>query len=315
MDMLFRKRLIFSLVGLGLLVPGGLIYRHYRVDISQAYQRIASGGKVIETACGPIQYTEFGTGAPMLMIHGAGGGYDQGEYLAKVIGGDYRWIAPSRFGFLGTPVPEGASSELQADAHACLLDALGIDRVGVVGVSGGGPSALTFALRYPQRTTSLVMISAVSHTMPARPAYLSTLFSVFTKDFVFWSLLHATKEGLLAALGVPAEDQQELAPEALAQAYTFIENILPMGARQKGQLLEQHMSEYDAEQIQKIEAPTMVVHARNDTLVAFDQGEFTARMVPGAQFLPTEKGGHLTLLFYPEMRARVADFLGQYNRH
>ena len=36
----------------------------------------------------------------MLIVHGAGGGYDQGEYFAKIIGGNYRWIAPSRFGFL-----------------------------------------------------------------------------------------------------------------------------------------------------------------------------------------------------------------------
>ena len=58
--------------------------------MSLAYQRISSGGKVIETACGPIQYTEFGEGAPMLIVHGSGGGYDQGEYFARLIGGNYR---------------------------------------------------------------------------------------------------------------------------------------------------------------------------------------------------------------------------------
>ncbi|HCB50282.1 MAG TPA: alpha/beta hydrolase, partial [Chloroflexi bacterium] len=50
-----------------------------------AYQRVSTNGKMIETACGPIQYTEFGEGAPMLIVHGAGGGYDQGEYFAKLI--------------------------------------------------------------------------------------------------------------------------------------------------------------------------------------------------------------------------------------
>lgn len=118
-----------------MLVPGGLVYKQYRHDISLAFQRISSGGKVIQTACGPIEYTEFGQGSPMLIVYGAGGGYDQGEYFAKVIGGNYRWIAPSRFGFLGSPVPESADSAKQADAYACLLDALGIDRVGVVGTS------------------------------------------------------------------------------------------------------------------------------------------------------------------------------------
>lgn len=313
MNVLFIKRLLFGLVGLGLVIPSSIIYHRYQVDISQAYQRIASGGKVIETACGSIQYTEFGTGAPMLMIHGAGGGYDQGEYFAKLIGGNYRWIAPSRFGYLGTKAPKDANSELQADAHACLLDALGIDKAGVVGVSGGGPSALLFALRYPQRTTSLVMVDAVSHTMPPRPAYLSVLFNAFTNDFVFWSLTKVSREGLLTVLGVPAEDQKELSPQVLSQAYGFIETILPMGARKNGQMLEQHMSEYDAEQIQHILAPTLVFHARSDTLVAFDQGEFTAKMIPGAQFIAVEKGGHLAFLLYPEMRTRVVDFINQCN--
>ena len=78
-------------------------------------------------------------------VHGSGGGYDQGAYFARVIGGDYRWIAPSRFGFLGSPAPAGANTPRQTDAYACLLDALGIERVGVVGVSMGGPSSLMFA--------------------------------------------------------------------------------------------------------------------------------------------------------------------------
>ena len=148
------KRFIVGAVVLTVVIPGGLVYRQYRADMSLAYQRVSSGGKMIETACGPIQYTEFGDGAPMLIVHGAGGGYDQGAYFARLIGGDFHWVAPSRFGFLGSPVPVGADSAQQADAYACLLDVLGIDRVGVVGVSMGGPSSLLFALRHPQRTTS-----------------------------------------------------------------------------------------------------------------------------------------------------------------
>jgi pimeloyl-ACP methyl ester carboxylesterase len=311
---LFKRAILGSIV-IAVAIPGGLVYRQYRHDMSLAYRRTSSGGKMIETACGPIQYTEFGQGAPMLIVHGAGGGYDQGEYFAKVIGGNYRWIAPSRFGFLGTPVPDGVDSSLQADAYACLLDALGIDRVGVLGVSMGGPSSLLFALHYPQRTTSLVMISAVSHAVPPRPAIIATLFNVFLNDFVFWSMVHVGPGGLLAALGVPPEVQQQLSPQEVAQLHAFLESIVPMGARRNGQLLEQHMSEYDAEQIQNIQAPTLVLHARDDTLVFFEQGEFTASHIPGAQLIPMEKGGHLALMLDMNAGARekVLEFLQQYN--
>jgi 2-hydroxy-6-oxonona-2,4-dienedioate hydrolase len=309
------KRVIFGSIVLAVAIPGGLIYRQYQHDMSLAYQRVLSGGKIIETACGPIQYAEFGEGAPMLIVHGAGGGYDQGEYFAKLIGGNYRWIAPSRFGFLGTPVPDGANSSLQADAYACLLDALGIDQVGVVGVSMGGPSSLLFALHYPQRTRSLVMISAASHAIPPRPAVLAALFSVFLDDFVFWSMVHLSPDGLLAALGVPLEVQKQLSPKEVAQLNAFLESIMPMGARRNGQLLEQHMSEYDAEQIHNIQAPTFVLHARDDTLVFFEQGEFTARNIPGAQLIPMEKGGHLALMLDINAGAKekLLEFLEQHN--
>jgi 2-hydroxy-6-oxonona-2,4-dienedioate hydrolase len=315
MNTLFLKQLLFGLVGFGLFIPAGLIYRHYQADLSQARQRVSSGAQRVETACGPIEYVEFGTGAPMLMVHGVGGGYDQGVYFARIIGENYRWIVPSRFGYLGTPAPENASTELQADAHACLLDHLGIERAGVVGISGGGPSALLFAQRYPERTNSLAMIDAVSHALPARPALLSTVFSLFTNDFVFWSLLHLNQEGLLGMLGVPPEDQQALPPENLSQAFAFLETILPMGARVDGQNLEQCMSEYDAGQIQHITAPTLVLHARNDTLVAYDQGEFTAKMVPGARLISMERGGHLALMFdiNADALAQLNAFIHQHN--
>jgi 2-hydroxy-6-oxonona-2,4-dienedioate hydrolase len=308
--------MIYQLIGTIIVAAGLLVYFSYRNDIRKAYARIAAGSKMIYTAYGPIEYAELGAGAPMLIVHGAGGGYDQGEYFAKHIGGNYRWIAPSRFGFLGSPVPEGANSALQADAYACLLDALGIDRIGVVGVSMGGPSSLLFALRYPQRTKSLALISAASHAIPPRPAILAAIFSIFLNDLVFWSMVRLIPEGLLAALGVPMKVQKQLSIEEAVQFKLFLASIVPMGARRRGQLLEQHMSEYDAEQIRNIQAPTFVMHAHDDTLVSFEQGEFSVRNIPGAQLLPMEKGGHLALMMTMnnEAREKLLVFLEQFNR-
>jgi pimeloyl-ACP methyl ester carboxylesterase len=251
----------------------------------------------------------------MLLVHGAGGGYDQGEYFAKVIGGDYRWITPSRFGFLGSPAPADANSSQQADAYACLLDALGIEQVGVVGVSMGGPSSLLFARQYPDRTNSLALISAASHAIPPRPAILATVFDVFLNDFVYWSMVKLSPSGLLVALGVPMEVQQQLSPAEVTELHAFLESIIPMGARRQGQLLEQQMSEYDAAQISQIQVPTLVMHAPDDTLVPIEQGEFAAKNIPGAQFVTMEKGGHLALMFDMNAGAReqLREFLKQYN--
>lgn len=310
------NRFLLGLMVLVIMIPGGTVYRQYRADMQGAYQRTASGGKVIETACGPVQYSEYGEGPPMLIVHGAGGGYDQGEYFAKIFGANYRWIAPSRFGFLGSPVPDGADTALQADAYACLLDALGIDQVGVVGMSMGGPSSLSFARQYPERTRSLAVISAASHAIPPRPGPIAAIFNVFLNDFVFWSMVRLSPEGMLVVLGIPTEVQKQLSSAETAQLHGFLESILPMGARRNGQMLEQHMSEYDAELIRQIQAPTLVLHARDDSLVAFDQAEFTAQNVPGAELISMEKGGHLALMFDMNAgaRERLLGFLEQHNR-
>jgi 2-hydroxy-6-oxonona-2,4-dienedioate hydrolase len=214
-------------------------------------------------------------------------------------------------------VPDGADTVRQADAYACLLDALAIDRVGVVGVSMGGPSSLSFALRYPGRTQSLAMISAASHAIPPRPAILAAVFNVFLNDFVFWSLVHLSPSGLLAALGVPMDVQKQLSPGEVAELNSFLQSIEPMSARRNGQNLEQHMSEFDAQQIRKIQAPTIVLHAHDDTLVTYDHAEYTAQNIPGAQLVPLERGGHLALMFKMSAgaRAQLRVFLEKYNSY
>jgi pimeloyl-ACP methyl ester carboxylesterase len=128
-------------------------------------------------------------------------------------------------------------------------------------------------------------------------------------------MVNLSPEGLLAALGVPTEVQEQLPPEDVAELHAFLDSIVPMGARKSGQLLEQHMSEYDAEQVKSIQAPTLVLHARDDTLVFFDQGEFTAENVPEAELIAMEKGGHLALMMDMNTGAMeaVRDFLRTHN--
>ena len=98
---------------------------------------------------------------PLLSIHGAGGGYDQGLANAvELVGEGFRVIAPSRFGYLGTPIPANASPSAQADAHATVLAELKVDKAVVVGISAGARSAIELALRHPDRVAVLILVSA-----------------------------------------------------------------------------------------------------------------------------------------------------------
>jgi 2-hydroxy-6-oxonona-2,4-dienedioate hydrolase len=67
-----------------------------------------------------------------------------------VLGEQFHWIAPSRFGYLRSTFHDGTTFDDQAHAYAYLLDRLGVKRVAVVALSQGGPSALLFAVLHPE---------------------------------------------------------------------------------------------------------------------------------------------------------------------
>src|SRR5687767_1648388 len=121
-----RKALLCTLVVAAVAIAA-MIYRQYDADASAARSRlIQSNSKIAQTACGPIEYAVAGRGPTTLVVHGSGGGFDQGLDIGDpLVRAGFTILAPSRFGYLRTPLPADASPEAQADAHVCLLDALG----------------------------------------------------------------------------------------------------------------------------------------------------------------------------------------------
>src|SRR5690606_29432661 len=113
-----------------------------------------------------------------------------------MVPGDWRLIAPSRFGYLRTPLPADDSPVAQADAHVALLDSLGIDRVVAFGVSAGTRSALELALRHPERVAALVLVVPATYVPDAVPletrrqdAFPLVLWLVNAgADFAWWAL-------------------------------------------------------------------------------------------------------------------------------
>src|SRR5437588_3308098 len=155
---------VLAIIPASFAAAGALVYIAYRRDLKAAKARVSSGSKLETTSSGLIEYADVGTGAPVFVIHGAGGGFDQSlEFARPLIDGGFRVIAPSRFGYLRTPLPEDASPMAQADAHACLLDALKLDKVAVIGVSAGAPSALQLCLRHPERCAALVLVVPLAY--------------------------------------------------------------------------------------------------------------------------------------------------------
>jgi 2-hydroxy-6-oxonona-2,4-dienedioate hydrolase len=293
----------------------GTILIVYASDVRSARERIARGSTVIQTPQGLLEYAERGEGLPVIVLHGAGGGYDQGLLVVELLLGDgYRIIAPSRFGYLGTPIPEDNSLEAQADALVSLLDHLAVERVAVVAVSAGGPAALYFSLRHPERTAGLVMAMAISYTIPPKEEdlkKLAVIHRLIGSDFIYWTMLKTARKTMLNLLGVPPETLAALSDSEQAWVNEVLFSMLPMSLRLPGIQLDEERQLPSDLPYSQITAPTLVLHARDDTLVPIAQGMNTSAVIPGAASVIFETGGHFLLGETVAIRGQITTFLEQ----
>ena len=291
-----------------------ILYRRYQGEISVARRRTQAGSQIAETGVGPIEYATSGEGPPVLVIHGATGGYDQGMFLARMMEKGYRGIAMSRFGYLGTPLPEDASSVAQADAHAALLDVLGISRTVVVGVSAGGLSALQFVLRYPQRCQALVLISAVTRPIRTRVAKTSHLNGwFFRSDILAWAFLTILRPVILRQMGLPEQIRAQLPSDQQDWLRGYLDLMLPVSQKYQGlrnDILQ--ISTMELYPLQDIRVPTLVIHAVDDNLVVKKHSFYAAEAIPGAQLLSLPSGGHLLLGQHEVVKSELSAFLGRH---
>jgi len=272
----------------------------YTRAMDRAYQRIGGGSEVMGSPLGDIEYADRGVGPAVLVVHGSGGGFDQGLLLARAaLGDDLRWIVPSRFGYLRSTFRAGATFDDQAHAYAHLLDHLGIERVAVVAFSHGGPSAVLFAALYPRRVSSLTLLSAGVASSDS-PGQLeanrqgNALARIFQHDLGYWAAATALRGRLLGLMGTDAQVLAQLTPPQRQLIDELIEVMHPVAPRAAGVRFD-NQAQLPNGRIAAIRAPTLIVHARDDSLQRFHHAEFAARTIPGARLHAFDRGGHLLL--------------------
>jgi pimeloyl-ACP methyl ester carboxylesterase len=297
-----------------------LMLSNYQRDIGQARERISTRSQIAQTRCGPIEYGTIGDGPPVLAVHGAGGGFDQGlDFGAALARSGFRVIAMSRFGYLRTPLPADASAAAQSDAHACLLDALNIPRAAILGASAGAPSSLQFALRHPDRCTAVVIIvpavfvprasGAPSVQAPAATEFLFN--TVLKSDFLFWAAIHFARPIVIQALlATPPAVVENASADEKARVDEMLRHILPVSPRRLGLLNDAAVvSSLERYELERISVPTLVMSVADDLFGTFDGARYTAKRVPHARFVEYPNGGHLWVGHQRELISEIAGFL------
>jgi len=316
-----RIRRVVSILTIFLVaVLSGLIYTSYQHDIRRARERVSIGSQLAQTPCGAIEYAVAGDGPPVLVVHGAGGGYDQGLDLSTALTRNgFRVIAMSRFGYLRTPLPPDASAAAQADAHACLLDTLHIQRVAVVGASAGAPSSMQFVLRHPDRTAALVLLVPAAYVprtgdAPSMktPVALEFLFNTALKsDFVFWVASRLARPIVIRAiLGTPPFLVENASADERGRITQVLDHILPVSQRRRGLLNDATVtSSLQRYALEQIAVPTLVTSAADDLYGTFDGARYTAEHVPHARFIGYANGGHLLVGHQEHLTSEITAFI------
>jgi pimeloyl-ACP methyl ester carboxylesterase len=303
----------------GLVVAGGATAVAFNAQMAKAEALVSPElSAVISSRFGDLEYAEAGAGTPFLMVHGTGGGFDQGLFFAKrFIEAGYRVIAPSRFGYLRSAFPANPSSENQADAFVDLLDALGIEKIAIAGGSAGALSAMAFAIRHPERCAALLPLIPASYVprdtpvQSVSPDQMQMAMAVLKSDFLFW-LAIATMPDLLTEALLATKPALVKAADAAEQARAqhILHSILPVSRRARGLVNDATLAGNPAQMaIETITSPTLAVSYEDDGFGTAAAARYIGERVSGARAHIFPDGGHIGIGHDAESFALIDSFL------
>jgi 2-hydroxy-6-oxonona-2,4-dienedioate hydrolase len=309
------KRVLFVILAVLIVAAAGL-YTIFMRDLAAAHARLVGRSKTIEMSFGTLEYAIMGEGEPMLIVHGAEGGFDQGiDMTGSMAGRGYRLIAPSRFGYLRSTMPGNPSTAMQADSYAQLLDYLGIDNVVVVGISAGAWSSMQFAIRHPERCRALVLLVPAGYLPAGTSIHGGAVVSaIFNSDFVAWAalkLMPIMPGGMTRMmLGTDAAVVRAAEPGEKARVQQVLEHLLPVSQRLAGMQFDIKLATtHEPYPIEKIACPVLTISAEDDRFGTASRAQYIAASVPDGRAMIFPTGGHALVGHYADALRDITSFL------
>jgi pimeloyl-ACP methyl ester carboxylesterase len=279
---------------------------------------------IADTAMGPVDHVDAGEGDPVVFLHGAPGGSDSGALMARfLLDAGFRTVAPSRPGYLGTPLTDRtATPEGQARLVLALMDALGIDRFAVACWSGGGPAAYRLAAVAPERVTALVAIAAITDGALFDADLSGHILQRRVGRWIVTEMQRRQDRPLVAeALAHGDSFDRSRMPELVAEVWDdeatrrFVLDLVAMIDSRRLVGLGNDMAQFGALgslDLAAIAAPVLLVHGTLDTDVVPAHADRAEAVLVGAERLDLEGASHVGLWTGPgagEAQARIVSFL------
>lgn len=184
------------------------------------------------------------------------------------------------------------SFEKYADDLEAVVDAVGIERFALFGMAGaGGAAALRYASRHHRRVSHLILQECHTKGRLAggpSPALVEEARARLKVIELGWQNEASAYSQFFTALHVPdATDGQMLAYNRLLRETTSPANAI--------KLLRSFWETDVSQLVSQVRCPTLVIHARGDSVIPFDEGRNVAALISGARFVPLESRNHVLL--------------------
>lgn len=257
--------------------------------------------KLIDLKNGKIEYTLRGEGPVILNLHGGHSNCQEKFGYQPLLAAGFSILTPSRPGYGRTDVEVGKTAVKTATSLVELLDKLKIDKVYLIGVSAGGPTAIYLAANYPKRVKKLVLESAASKAWLSRKDFDYKLGKIIFSPKIqqlIWFILRKTANnltGFFSQIFLPQFSTLSK-KEVMNQMESYdIKKLLKMINRyssDKGFIYDlEHQTEREV--LQKINLPTLILHSNYDKSVSFEHAEYAAANIKGAEIYADDFWGHL----------------------
>lgn len=267
-----------------------------------------------------LAYAEYGRrpGSPAFYFHGTPGGLLEGRLLDEAARlQDVRLIAVDRPGYGSSDFKKDRRITDWPDDVADLADALGIDRFGVVGLSGGSPHAQACAAAMPERVTTAMIVSGAGSPEAAVDGR-GRVARVFIKAMLALTPFFAWIAAMWTAFWAP-HTRQWMMPRSIDRVVmkrrdvreAFVEEVraaLRPGGRAMAQDLVLFSRPWGFTPRDVGKVPVHLWHGDADKVVPMSIGRYFSREIPGCQVTFVAGGGHMMIIDHAgEIMAAITD--------
>jgi RNA polymerase sigma factor (sigma-70 family) len=195
---------------------------------------------------------------------------------------DQRGCGLSDRQFDGTPTDDTFVDDL-----AAVVDAAGLDRFALIGLSGGGPTAIDYSVRNPDRVSRLVLYGTYVHGRYRRPAGEAEQSRVLIELMrVGWGGSVPAFRQVFSSTYIPSAGEEE------KRWYDELQQMSSTG-EMAARLWEARTEVDISDTARRLPHPALVVHARHDRAVPHDEGRRLASLIPNARFVTLESDNHI----------------------